>query len=81
MRRILTLAGGLLLAAAVQAQQFPSKPVTLIVMSNHIRNSSDVGMASPPTPPVSGLAKEATMTSIPLGQVAGLDLIDADVAG
>jgi tripartite-type tricarboxylate transporter receptor subunit TctC len=31
MRRILALAGGLLLAAAAQAQQFPSKPVTLIV--------------------------------------------------
>ena len=31
MTRILTLAVGLLLAAAVHAQQFPSKPVTLIV--------------------------------------------------
>jgi tripartite-type tricarboxylate transporter receptor subunit TctC len=31
MRRILALAGGLLLAAAAQAQQFPSKPITLIV--------------------------------------------------
>ncbi|HEU4351090.1 MAG TPA: tripartite tricarboxylate transporter substrate binding protein [Burkholderiales bacterium] len=31
MRRILALAGGLLLAAAAQAQQFPTKPVTLIV--------------------------------------------------
>ncbi|HEV3007754.1 MAG TPA: tripartite tricarboxylate transporter substrate binding protein [Burkholderiales bacterium] len=30
-RRILGLAAGLLLAAAAQAQQFPSKPVTLIV--------------------------------------------------
>jgi tripartite-type tricarboxylate transporter receptor subunit TctC len=31
MKRILGLAAGLLLALAVQAQQFPSKPVTLIV--------------------------------------------------
>jgi tripartite-type tricarboxylate transporter receptor subunit TctC len=31
MRRILGLAAGLLFAAAAQAQQFPSKPVTLIV--------------------------------------------------
>jgi tripartite-type tricarboxylate transporter receptor subunit TctC len=31
MRKILALAGGLLLAAAAQAQQFPSRPVTLIV--------------------------------------------------
>ena len=31
MRRILGLAAGLLLASAAQAQQFPSKPVTLIV--------------------------------------------------
>jgi tripartite-type tricarboxylate transporter receptor subunit TctC len=30
MRRILALAGGLLLAAAAQAQQFPSRPITLI---------------------------------------------------
>jgi tripartite-type tricarboxylate transporter receptor subunit TctC len=31
MRKILALAGGLLLAAAAHAQQFPSRPVTLIV--------------------------------------------------
>ncbi|HSA88704.1 MAG TPA: tripartite tricarboxylate transporter substrate binding protein [Burkholderiales bacterium] len=31
MRKLLALAGSLLLAAAAQAQQFPSKPVTLIV--------------------------------------------------
>jgi tripartite-type tricarboxylate transporter receptor subunit TctC len=31
MRKILALAGGLLVAAAAHAQQFPSRPVTLIV--------------------------------------------------
>jgi tripartite-type tricarboxylate transporter receptor subunit TctC len=31
MKRVLGLAAGMLLAAAAHAQQFPSKPVTLIV--------------------------------------------------